>query len=185
MKRGPVFQSAKDIAGIGVMTGLLIAAQYVLSMIAGIEIVTALFSAYCFVFGIRRGMMVGICFSLLRCVLFGVFPAVIVLYLIYYTLFSLSFGVLGRVTKGFSAFKCLITAVACAGILTPCFTLLDDLFSPLITGVRFLPYFYASLPVLAVQTCCAIVTVSLSFLPLSRAMSQLRSGTRKENLDID
>ena len=43
VKNRALFQSAKDIAFISLMTALLIAAQLALSMVAGVEIVTVLF----------------------------------------------------------------------------------------------------------------------------------------------
>ena len=46
-------------------------------------------------------MITATCFSLLRCLLFGFYPNIIILYLIYYNLFALLFGTLG---KKFSAF---------------------------------------------------------------------------------
>ena len=169
--RGALFSSAREVAYVAVMTALLIAAQYALAAVAGIELVTALFLPFCTVFGVRRGCMVATCFSLLRCVVFGAMLSVVALYLVYYPLFAAAFGALGRASRGFSPAGKLASTAALAALLTPCFTLIDDVLSPLITGVRFLPYFYASLPVMAVQTVCAAVTVSLTFLPLFRVFS--------------
>ncbi len=171
MKRTALFRSAKDVAFIAVMTALLIAAQLALSAVAGIEIVTPLLAAWSYAAGAKRGAAVAVCFSLLRCVVFGAMLSVVALYLIYYPLFAAAFGALGRASRGFSPAGRLACAAALAAVLTPCFTLIDDVLSPLITGVRFLPYFYASLPVMAVQTVCAAVTVSLTFLPLFRVFS--------------
>lgn len=178
---GGLFRSAKDIAFVAVMTALLIAAQIPFSAIAGIEIVTPLFAAWCHAAGIRRGVAVGVCFSLLRCIVAGVFPSVILLYLIYYPLFAVAFGALGKASRGFGAAGKLACAVALAALLTPCFTLIDDLLAPLIVGVRFLPYFYASLPVMGVQTVCSAVTVGVTFLPLRRVfLLTAGEATQKE-----
>ena len=98
MKRVALFRSAKDVTLIAAMSATLIAAQYALQMVAGVEIVTALFSAYCFVFGVRRGLTVATCFSMLRCFLYGFTLSVIALYLIYFNLFALVFGLLGKAT---------------------------------------------------------------------------------------
>lgn len=85
----------KQLATCAVMTALLIAMQYAFSFVSGVELVTAFFLAFCYVFGVRCGILTGIAFSLLRCVLFGFMPNVILLYLLYYTLFALLFGVIG------------------------------------------------------------------------------------------
>ena len=178
MNRGALFHSAKDVASVAAMSAVLIAAQYALQMVAGVEIVTALFSAYCFVFGARRGLAVACCFSLLRCFLYGFTLSVIVLYFVYFNLFALVFAALGKAAAKFSARARVACAASCAAVMTVFFTLLDDALAPLIVGVRFLPYFYASLPVMAVQTVCAAVTVSLLFLPLTRAFSALKKGAQ-------
>lgn len=79
----------RDIARCAVMTALLIAVQYALSFVAGVELVTAVFAAYCYVSGARSGLLTGAAFSLLRCLIFGFMPNVIILYLIYYSVFAL------------------------------------------------------------------------------------------------
>ena len=78
------------------MTALLIALQYALGFVSGIELVTVVFLSFCYVFGIRCGVITGVAFSLLRCLLFGFMPNVILLYLIYYSLFALLFGFVGK-----------------------------------------------------------------------------------------
>lgn len=90
---------AKDIAAVAVMTALLIGGQLVLSPVAGVEVVTVLLAAFSFSYGARSGMLAATAFSLLRCFLFGFYPTAIVLYLIYYPLFALVFGLLGRVKE--------------------------------------------------------------------------------------
>lgn len=177
-----LFRSAKDIAGVAAMCALLIAAQSALSAVAGIEIVTALFLPYCYVCGVRRGMAVAACFSLLRCLLHGFYPTVILLYLIYYTLFALVFGLLGKALRPLPAGARLAAVVAAAAVMTALFTLLDDAITPLWYGYSAraaLIYFYNSLPVMAVQCACALVTVALLFPPLSRALAVVvQKGTR-------
>ena len=86
----------KQLAFCAVMTALLIAIQYALSFVSGVELVTAFFLGFCYVFGVRCGVLTGLAFSLLRCVIFGFMPNVILLYLVYYTLFALLFGFVGR-----------------------------------------------------------------------------------------
>lgn len=84
--------SARRLALCAVMTALLIAVQFAFGFVSGIEFVTALFAAFCFVFGTRCGLMTGTAFSLLRCIIFGFYPNVIILYLVYYSLFAALFG---------------------------------------------------------------------------------------------
>lgn len=99
-----------------VMTALLIAVQYALGFVSGVELVTVLFLCFCYVFGIRCGLLTGAAFSLLRCLLFGFMPNVILLYLIYYTLFAVLFGFLGK--RRVPAWVCpallAVLAAACA-----------------------------------------------------------------------
>lgn len=88
--------SAKKLACCAVMTALLIAAQYAFSFISGVELVTVLFACFCYVYGVRCGLVTATAFSLLRCLLFGFMPNVVLLYIIYYNLFALVFGLVGR-----------------------------------------------------------------------------------------
>lgn len=236
---------AKDIAAVAVMTALLIGGQFVLSPVAGVEVVTVLLAAFSFSYGVRAGVLAATAFALLRCFIFGFYPSVIVLYLIYYPLFALIFGLLGRVKEQtylrfplwaallvnvaivavgvgcavcaatniikisrlaaamvktllwvifalccalIAVFDCVFVlqrrgnlksgnmlmvavAAAVAAACTICFTLLDDVITPLFMGwgvfsATSATYFYASFLAMAPQTVCAIVTVSALFLPL-------------------
>ena len=95
MKANRWTSSAKELAYISVFVALLIAVQLILSFIPGVELVTVLFVAYSFSMGVRRGMLAATTFSLLRQLDFGFFPTVLVLYLIYFNLLCLLFGLLG------------------------------------------------------------------------------------------
>ena len=69
----------------------------------------------------------------------------------------------------------VITFTAVAAICTVCFTLLDDIISPLILGYSreaALAYFYASFTALLPQTVCAAVTVGGLYLPLTGAIKR-------------
>lgn len=169
-----LFSSAKEVAYVAVMSALLIAVQTALSPVVGVELVTALFLPFCAVFGARRGCMVALCFSLLRCLLWGFAVNVVALYLIYYTLFALLFGGLGRAVRRLSPAARLACMAAAAACMTAFFTLLDDLISPLILGMRFAPYFYSSLAVLAVQPAFALGSTAVLYLPLERALRAVR-----------
>lgn len=89
---------ARRLTECALMVALLTAVQYTLGFIVGIELVTVVFAAFCTVFGAKSGVLTGIAFSLLRCLIFGFYPSATVLYLVYYTLFSLVFGALGSHT---------------------------------------------------------------------------------------
>lgn len=86
----------KQLAYCAVMTALLIAVQYAFSFVSGVELVTVFFLCFCYVFGVRCGLLTATAFSLLRCLLFGFMPNVVLLYLVYYCLFSVVFGIAGK-----------------------------------------------------------------------------------------
>lgn len=231
---------AKKIAYCAIMTALLIGGQVALGFVAGIEVVTVLLVCFAYVFGVWCGVITAIAFSLLRCFIWGFYPAVILLYLIYYPLLALLFGLIGRGDKArtgkayiatinvafvllgvvsmacakFSLIKisvlfkndlnvllwvlggiCFALAVlydallickaknvtkiffvtAIATVCTICFTLLDDVISPLFLGLGkrgTLAYFYASFTAMLPQTICTIATVSTMFYPLTTIMKK-------------
>lgn len=170
------------------MTALLIAAQLALSVVAGVEIVTPLFLGYCYAFGVRRGALVAVAFSLLRCLVFGFVPNVLILYLVYYTLFALVFGLLPRFAEKLPQGRRLVLVVLCAAVMTVLFTLIDDVVTPFYYGYSLRAakvYFYNSLIVMATQAACTIVTVSLLFVPLRRAFLLARGERGEENGRFD
>lgn len=165
---------SRELAVLGIMTALLVGGQFALSFVAGVEIVTVLLASFSAVFGVRRGMTVAACFSIVRCFVFGFSGTVIVLYLVYYPLFALAFGLLGRSPRAG-----LVVFCAAATLITPVFTLIDDVITPLMlgmTGVRWRMYVYYSLPVMAMQTLCACVTTLVGFRPLRRTFRAVRTS---------
>ena len=102
---------SREIAYIAVTTALLLGGQFVFSFVVGVEVVTVILVSFSFVFGARRGVICAVSFSLLRCVLYGFYPTVILLYLVYYPLLALIFGLLGR-CKSFSSPLCFGTVNA-------------------------------------------------------------------------
>lgn len=80
------------------MTALLIAVQFIFGFVPGIELVTVFLLCFCYTFGPVCGMLTATAFSLLRCMIYGFMPNVIILYLVYYNLFALLFGFVGRRT---------------------------------------------------------------------------------------
>lgn len=88
-------RTAKEVAYLALMTALLLGGQFALSAVSGVEVVTVLLLCFSYTFGAQRGAIVATAFSLLRCLLFGFFPYVVVLYLVYFNLFALLFGLLG------------------------------------------------------------------------------------------
>lgn len=170
-------RAAKEIALNGVFTALLIGGQIVLSGISGVEIVTVLLLSFSYYFGIRRGLFVANAFSLLRCLIFGFFPNVIILYLVYYNLFVLAFGLLGiRFKKELNlVIHIILVIVAC--IMTIIFTGLDDIITPLyyrfsIDAMR--AYALASLTAVIPQVICTIVTVSFLLPILNRVFGNIK-----------
>lgn len=164
--------SAKELAVMSVTVALLIGGQFMLSAIAGVEIVTALFISFCFAFGLKRGVVVATAFSLLRCFVFGFFPTVIILYLVYFNLVAVIFGLLGKLdTKIW-----LVVLSAC--LCTVCFTLLDDIITPIFYGYTLKmskAYFVASLPAMFTQTVCTLITVTILFLPLKKIFKSVEN----------
>ena len=164
----------KDCTYVAVFVALTIAAQLCLSFLPGVEVVTVLFVAFSFAFGCRMGLMAATVFSLLRQFLFGFFPTVLILYLIYYNLIALLFGFLGK-WKGLSLKKIVaLTALSC--VCTVCFTLLDNIITPLwygYSGKVFRLYFMASLSVMAPQVICTAISVGVLFFPLVKIFQRL------------
>ena len=159
---------------------LLIASQFVLSAVPGVEVVTVLLAAFSAAWGVSRGVTVAACFSLMRCLLFGFVPQVVILYLVYYPLFAAALGLVGKLRGK----KRAAVAVAVGTLLTPTFTLIDDVVTPLVLGlrgVRWKLYAYYSLPVMGVQTLCAFLTLLTLFLPLETVFrgAAVRLGVRK------
>lgn len=159
-------KTAKDVALIGIYTALLIGAQFALSAISGVEVVTVLFLSFCFCFGVVRGMIVANAFSLLRCFIFGFFPTVLILYLIYYNIFAVVFGLLGKRLKGEIGVKEIIITVFTAIFMTAFFNALDDVITPLYYGFdseAAKAYAIASLAAMIPQIICVTITVAIQF----------------------
>ena len=163
------YSAAKEIALLSMMTALLIGGQFALSMIQGVEVETVLLCSFACVFGVKRGMVTATAFSLLRCFIFGFFPSVIILYLVYFNLFALFFGVFKNVFIGKYPFV-IIFAV----LMTVMFTFIDDIITPLMYNIMLKPYFIASLPVMGVQSLNAAVTVAFLFIPLKYMFGQVK-----------
>ncbi|MBQ3506539.1 MAG: hypothetical protein IJA89_07205 [Clostridia bacterium] len=162
-------RSAKECAYLAVFVALVIAAQVVFSAIPGVELVTVLFVAYAYVYGCGRGMTAATAFALVRQLVFGFYPTVLVLYLVYYNLLTLAFGLLGRTKKPPQRILLWIVFLACLG--TVCFSLIDNILTPVWYGYSKKAtrlYFTASLPFMIPQTINAAISVSLLFMPLYR-----------------
>ena len=166
----------KFIARVAVSVALLIGGQLALSSVSGVEIVTVMLLCFCYSYGIRYGIATATTFSLLRCLIFGFQVNVIVLYLVYYNLFALFFGWLGRRFSGETSPVKTLIVVACAVVFTVCFTLLDDIITPLIYGFHknaAKAYFFGSLYAVIPQSICTLVTVTVCFHPLTRVIQKI------------
>ena len=168
-------RSAKESAYVAVFVALLIAVQLALSALPGVELVTVLFVSFAFVFGKGRGMVAATAFSILRQLVFGFHPQVLILYLVYYNLLTLLFGTIGQRMQEPKKKLFLIVLFAC--VSTVCFTLLDNIITPLWLGytkrVAKL-YFKASLTFMLPQLICTAITVSVLFLPLYGVFRRLK-----------
>ena len=155
---------------------LLIGGQMALSGVSGIEIVTVMLLCFCFHYGVRHGIAVATTFSLLRCFFFGFQVNVIVLYLVYYNLFALFFGWLGKRITGRISLPKLCVIVASAMVFTVLFTMLDNVITPLIFAFHknaAAVYFAQSLYALVPQTICTMATVSILFVPLIKILQKI------------
>lgn len=163
--------SGRDCAYTAIFVALTISAQLALSAIPGVEIVTLLFVTYAFTCGIARGCICATAFSLMRQLLFGFYPTVLVLYLLYYNILCLVFGLLGKRIKEPLKFLWLLVIIACA--CTILFSLLDCVITPLWHGYtkRAMEiYFKAALGVMIPQVICTAITISVLFLPLRKVL---------------
>ena len=155
---------------------LLIGGQMALSGVSGIEIVTVMLLCFCFHYGVRHGIAVATTFSLLRCFFFGFQINVIVLYLVYYNVFALFFGWLGKRITGRISLPKLCVIVASAVVFTVLFTMLDNVITPLIFAFHknaAAVYFAQSLYALVPQTICTMATVSILFVPLTKILQKI------------
>lgn len=175
-KKKYIIRPSKECAYIGIFVALIIALQLALSFVPGVELVTILFICYSFIFGITRGLISATAFSLLRQFVFGFNPTVIILYLIYYNLLCLIFGLLGKTLK---IPKHLYIVVIIAVLLTAIFTLLDDLITPLFYSYSqraTKAYFYASLTFMLPQVICNLIASIILFIPLTKTFTLAKKG---------
>ena len=175
-KKNKIAHSAKECAYLAVFVALVIAVQVVFSAVPGVELVTVMFVTYAFTFGVKRGMISATVFSLLRQFVFGGYPNVLILYLVYFNLLTVCFGLLGKVIK--NPLKGIVGIVIIACACTVCFTLLDDIITPLWYGYSEQAtriYFKASLLVLIPQAICTAVSVGVLFLPLQKAFAFVKN----------
>lgn len=169
-------KKTKFIVRVAMSVALLIAVQMALTAISGVELVTVILLCLSFCYGIRTGLTIATTFSLLRCFFFGPQINVVVLYLIYYNLFALFFGWLGKRFAGNTTWICLGVIVVSAVLFTVLFTVLDNVITPLVFGFHgnaAKVYFAQSLTAMIPQTICAAVTVSLLFIPLTKVIRRI------------
>ena len=169
-------KKTKFIVRVAMSAALLIAAQMALSMISGVEIVTVILLCLSFCYGIQTGLAIATTFSLLRCFFFGFQINVIVLYLVYYNLFALFFGWLGKRFAGELTLLRMGVTVAAAVVFTVLFTMLDNVITPLIFGFHgnaAKVYFLQSLTAMIPQSVCTAVTVGVLFAPLTKVIRKI------------
>lgn len=168
-------RTAKECAYVAVFVALVIALQVVFSAVPGVELVTVMFVSFSFAMGIRRGMISATCFSLLRQMIFGFFPKILILYFVYFNVLTLFFGIVGKSIKNKLKFLPIIVILAC--FCTVCFTMFDNILTPLWYGYSERAtklYFKASLPFMIPQVISTAVSTAVLFLPLSKIFQMLK-----------
>ena len=174
-------RSGKECAYLALFVALVIVAQLAFSALPGVEVVTVLFVSYAFVFGVRRGTIAATAFSLLRQLIFGFSPTVLILYLVYYNGLTALFGGVGKAVKKPLHALWWIVIVAC--VCTACFTMLDNILTPLWYGFSkraTKAYITASLPFMVPQIICTALSVGLLFLPLQKTFSLVGKSLLKK-----
>ena len=169
-------KETKFIVRVAMSVALLIALQMALTAISGVELVTVILLCLSFCYGIQTGLAIATTFSLLRCFFFGFQVNIIVLYLVYYNLFALFFGWLGKRFAGDITLVRHIVIVATAVVFTVCFTLLDNVITPLIFAFgrnATKVYFLQSLTAMVPQMICTAITVSLLLIPLTKVIKKI------------
>ena len=164
-----IAHSARECAYLAIFVAIVIGLQLALSAVPGVELVTVLFVAYSFTLGARRGMLAATVFTLIRQVVFGLYPTVLVLYLVYYNLLAMCFGLIGSAMK--KPMKWIVFLVIIACLCTVSFNMLDNILTPLWLGYgkkSTMLYFKASLIVRLSQVLCTAVTVAVLFFPLHK-----------------
>lgn len=167
---------ARNITKVGICVAMLIGAQLVLGSLSGIEVVSVLLLSFSFSFGFFVSVAIATTFSLLRCLIFGSYINVIILYLVYYNLFAIYFAFLGKKIKLRTGAKEIAIVTFSSIVFTICFTLLDNVITPVFYGFTknaAIAYFYASLYSMATQTICVGISVAILFKPLVLILSKI------------
>lgn len=159
-------KTAKEISLISIFLAIILTSQVALSAFPNIEVVTLFCTLFFYLFGVKRGLILAVAFSFIRCIIFGFYPTVIILYLVYYSLFALVVGLMGDKFNHKYTFKRHIVLIITVCFLSCVFTLLDDIITPLFYGLyneAFYSYFIASLPFMLSSVLCTLVSISLIF----------------------
>lgn len=174
-------RSGKECAYLALFVALVIAAQLVFAAVPGVEVVTVLFVAYAFVFGVRRGMLAATAFSLLRQLIFGFSPTVLILYLVYFNGLTALFGGIGKKVEKPAHALWWLVLVAC--VCTACFSILDNILTPLwysFSKRAAKAYVLASLPFMIPQIICTALSVGFLFLPLQKVFALVGKSVVKQ-----
>ena len=170
-------RKTRDLVTVAMCAAMLIGVQLVLSGVAGVELVTPLLLAFSYSLGSARGCTIATIFSLIRCFVFGFHINVLVLYLVYFNAFALFFGWLGRLKIGKNRIVMTIIVVICAVIFTVGFTFLDVLITSVMygfSGAGLATYLAASLATMGVQLLSVLITVSVLFIPLVEVIKKIK-----------
>jgi hypothetical protein len=170
-------KKTKDLVIAALGAAMLVGVQLILSGIAGVEMVSALLLCFAYSLGALRGVTIATLFSVVRCFVFGFHINVLILYLVYFNLFSLFFGWLGKRTERQTDLKMTIIVSITALLFTVGFTFLDVAitgvmygFNPSALGV----YLTASLYTMLLHLASVLVTSLVFFTPLVRVIEKIK-----------
>ena len=167
----------KDLVIAPLCAAMLIGSQLILSGVAGVEMVSAMLLCFAFSLGALRGATIATLFSLVRCFVFGFHINVLILYLIYFNLFALFFGWLGKRTSRTTSPKMTILVSIFAVGFTIGFTFLDVGITAVMYGFGASAlgvYLTASLYTLALHAASVLVTSLAFFVPLVRVLEKIK-----------
>lgn len=156
----------KNIVIVALFVALLIAFQVALSWLNGIELITVMLASIAFYYGIKIVLSTVNIFLVVRSLIFGFFPSVMMLYFVYYNLFILCFGLIGKKAERKLSKRSYILSILMSVVMTIMFTALDNAITPLWYAFDWTAtkaYWIFSLTAVVPQVICSLATMIIIF----------------------